>query len=175
VRQLGSDIRFIKMGSPALGAMAAPLLFSGRYFIILIAIIVAFAASYIYLRRAIRDSKNTVLVKNRRANKVAIQRFHAAEKFMREGNRHAFFEEMLRALWGYMSDKLNIPVSSLTKENIREELQRRGCPQEDAQRFTEIISRCDEAQYSPAESVQMSDVYAEGVNIISHIESIIKR
>jgi hypothetical protein len=82
---------------------------------------------------------------------------------------------MLRALWGYMSDKLNIPVSNLTKENIREELQRRGCSAEDAHHFTEIISRCDEAQYSPAESVQMSDVYAEGVNIISRIESIIKR
>jgi hypothetical protein len=155
--------------------MAAPLLFSGRYFIILIAIIVAFAASYIYLRRAIRDSKNTVLVKNRRANKVAIQRFHAAEKFMREGNRHAFFEEMLRALWGYMSDKLNIPVANLTKENIREELQRRGCAADIAQLYTEIISRCDEAQYSPAETIQMGDVYSEGVNIVSRIESIIKR
>lgn len=175
VRQLGSDIRFIKLGDAALRSVAAPLMFSGTYFIILLAIIVAAVVAYFVLRRAIRDSKNTVLVRNRRANKVAVQRFRAAEKFMREQNRHAFFEEMLRALWGYMSDKLNIPVSSLTKENIREELQRRGCPQEDAQRFTEIISRCDEAQYSPAESVQMSDVYAEGVNIISRIESIIKR
>ena len=175
VRQLGSDIRFIKLGDAALSSVAVPLMFSGTYFIILLAIIVAAVVAYFVLRRAIRDSKNTVLVRNRRANKVAVQRFRAAEKFMREQNRHAFFEEMLRALWGYMSDKLNIPVSSLTKENIREELQRRGCPQEDAQRFTEIISRCDEAQYSPAESVQMSDVYAEGVNIISRIESIIKR
>jgi hypothetical protein len=82
---------------------------------------------------------------------------------------------MLRALWGYMSDKLNIPVSSLTKESIREELQRRGCPAEDAQLYTDIISRCDEAQYSPAESIQMSDVYKQGVSIISRIESSIKR
>lgn len=175
VRQLGSDIRFIKLGDPALSTVAAPLMLSGTYFLILALIVVAAIVAYFMLRRAIRDSKNTVLVRNRRANKVAVQRFHAAERFMREQNRHAFFEEMLRALWGYMSDKLNIPVSSLTKENIREELQRRGCPQEDAQRFTEIISRCDEAQYSPAESVQMGDIYTEGVNIISRIESIIKR
>ncbi len=175
VRQLGSDIRFIKLGDANLRAVAAPLMFSGTYFAVVLVILVAGVVAYFMLRRAIRDSKNTVLVRNRRANKVAIQRFHKAEKYMREQNRHAFFEEMLRALWGYMSDKLNIPVSNLTKENIREELQRRGCPQEDAQRFTEIISRCDEAQYSPAESVQMSEVYAEGVNIISRIESIIKR
>lgn len=94
---------------------------------------------------------------------------------MREGNRHAFFEEVLRALWGYMSDKLNIPVADLSKENIREELQRRGVSAEDARQFTDIISRCDEAQYSPAESVAMNEVYADGINIISHIESIIKR
>ena len=175
VRQLGSDIRFIKLGEPALRAVAAPLMLSTTYFVIVLLILIAAIAAYFILRRAIRDSKNTVLVRNRRANKVAVQRFRAAERFMREQNRHAFFEEMLRALWGYMSDKLNIPVSNLTKENIREELQRRGCSAEDAHHFTEIISRCDEAQYSPAESVQMSDVYAEGVNIISRIESIIKR
>ncbi|MBQ5899078.1 MAG: protein BatD [Alistipes sp.] len=175
VRQLGSDIRFIKLGEPALRAVAAPLMLSTTYFVIVLLILIAAIAAYFILRRVIRDSKNTVLVRNRRANKVAVQRFRAAERFMREQNRHAFFEEMLRALWGYMSDKLNIPVSNLTKENIREELQRRGCSAEDAHHFTEIISRCDEAQYSPAESVQMSDVYAEGVNIISRIESIIKR
>ena len=175
VRQLGSDIRFIKLGEPALRAVAAPLMLSTTYFVIVLLILIAAVAAYFILRRVIRDSKNTVLVRNRRANKVAVQRFRAAERFMREQNRHAFFEEMLRALWGYMSDKLNIPVSNLTKENIREELQRRGCSAEDAHHFTEIISRCDEAQYSPAESVQMSDVYAEGVNIISRIESIIKR
>ncbi len=175
VRQLGSDIRFIKLGDPALHSAAAPLMLSGRYFALLALIVVGFLALYIFLRRRIRDSHNTVLVKNRRANKVAVQRFRQAERYMREGNCHAFYEEMLRALWGYMGDKLNIPVSSLTKENIREELQRRGCPAEDATRYTDIISRCDEAQYSPAESVQMSDIYKEGVGMISRIESIIKR
>ena len=175
VRQLGSDIRFIKLGSPALHSSAAPLMLSGKYFALLALIIVAFVALYLTLRRRIRDSHNTVLVKNRRANKVAVQRFRQAERYMREGNRHAFFEEMLRALWGYMGDKLNIPVSSLTKEHIREELRRRGCPADEATRYTDIISRCDEAQYSPAESIQMGDVYAEGVGIISRIESIIKR
>ena len=148
---------------------------SSAYFALLMVIIVAFVVMYYILRKRIQDSHNTVLVRNRRANKVAVQRFRTAEKFMRENNRHAFYEEMLRALWGYMSDKLNIPVSSLTKENIREELQRRGCPADVAQLYTDIISRCDEAQYSPIESVQMNRVYDEGVSIISRIESIIKR
>lgn len=175
VRQLGSDIRFIKLGSSELRPAVTPLFLSNRYFMILLLIIIGFIALYLFLRRRIRDSRNTVLVRNKRANKVAIQRFRLAERYMQESNRRAFFEEMLRALWGYMGDKLNIPVSSLTKENIREELQRRGCPAQEAQLYTDIISRCDEAQYSPTDAIQMHDVYAEGIAIISRIEAIIKR
>ena len=175
VRQLGSDIRFIKLGDPALRSSATPLMFSSLYYILLLLIVVAFVVAYFMLRRMIRDNRNFVLVRNRRANKIAVQRFRAAAKFMEQGNRHAFYEEMLRALWGYMSDKLNIPVADLTKENIRQELQRRGVDAAEAQHFTDVISQCDEAQYSPAESVQMQQVYAEGVNVISHIESVIKR
>ena len=149
VRQLGSDIRFIKLTRPALRKSTAPLMLSGTYFVLLILIIAIFVALYFLLRKMIRDSKNTVLVRNRRANKVAVQRFRAAERFMRSGDRQAFYKEMLRAFWGYMSDKLNIPVADLTKESIREELLRRGVTTEEAQRFPDILTRCDEAQYSP--------------------------
>lgn len=175
VRQLGTDIRFIKMGRAALRKEAAPLMFSITYFVLLFAILALFAALYFALRKMIRDSKNTVLVRNRRANKVAIQRFRAAERHMQAGDRQAFYKEMLHAFWGYMSDKLNIPVADLTKESIREELQRRGVTADEAQRFTDIMTRCDEAQYSPSTSVEMNEVYTEGVRLISHIESIVKR
>ncbi len=175
VRQLGTDIRFIKMGRAALRKEAAPLMFSTTYFVLLFAILALFAALYFALRKMIRDSKNTVLVRNRRANKVAIQRFRAAERHMQAGDRQAFYKEMLHAFWGYMSDKLNIPVADLTKESIREELQRRGVTADEAQRFTDIMTRCDEAQYSPSTSVEMNEVYTEGVRLISHIESIVKR
>lgn len=94
---------------------------------------------------------------------------------MKQENRHAFYEEMLRALWGYMSDKFNIPVANLTKENVREELHKRGVAPELSQRFSEIISRCDEAQYSPLAGARMCDVYNEGVDFISKLESVIKK
>lgn len=175
VRQLGSDIRFIKLGDAALRSSDKPFIFSSRYYLLLCLIVGLFIALYYFLKKRIRDSHNMVLVRNRRANKVAVQRFRTAEKYMGENNRHAFYEEMLRALWGYMGDKLNIPVSSLTKERIREELQRKGCPQEVATQYTDIISRCDEAQYSPTDTIPMHSVYSDGVEIISRIESIIKR
>ena len=82
---------------------------------------------------------------------------------------------MLRALWGYMSDKFNIPVANLTKETVRGELHKRGVAPEESQRFTAIITRCDEAQYSPVASARMSDVYAEGLDLVSRIESVIKK
>ncbi len=175
VKLLGEDIRFIKLGAAQLGPERRPLLFSGLYWGLLALIAALFGALYVLLRRRIRESQNLVLVRGRRANKVALQRFRAARRYMEAQERHAFYEEMLRALWGYMGDKFNIPVANLTKENVREELHKRGIPQEESQRFTAIITRCDEAQYAPAASTSMQEVYTEGVELISEIESRIKR
>ncbi len=175
VRLLGQDIRFIKLGNPQLRIDRKPFLFGTAYWLLLTAIVLAFGGAYIALRHRIRERQNVALVRGKRANKVAVQRFRAAKRYMEEQNRHAFYEEMLRALWGYMSDKFNIPVANLTKENVREELHKRGVPAEQSQRFTAIVTLCDEAQYSPVASSQMSDVYAEGVDFISRIESAIKR
>ena len=175
VKLLGQDIRFIKLGSPQLRSVREPFLFSAAYWVLFFGILILFAMVYVALRRQIRESQNVALLRGKRANKVAVQRFRAARRYMEEQNRHAFYEEMLRALWGYMSDKFNIPVANLTKENVREELHKRGVSSEDSQRFTAIITQCDEAQYSPVESARMGDVYSEGVNLISRIESVIKR
>ena len=175
VKMLGEDIRFIRLGASQLREARMPFLFSGGYWIALCAILLLFAAAYVALRKRIRESQNVALMRGRRANKVAVQRFRAARSYMEAQDRHAFYEEMLRALWGYMSDKFNIPVANLTKENVREELAKRGVSAEETHRFTAIISQCDEAQYSPAASAQMSDIYSEGVDLISRIESVIKR
>ena len=175
VQMLGQDIRFIRLGKAHLQPMHEPFFLSGLYIGLLAAILVLFAGTYIALRKQIRDSQNAALIRGRRANKVAIRRFRIAKNYMEEHNQHAFYEEMLKALWGYMSDKFNIPVANLTKENVREELHKRGAAPEDTQLFSELITRCDEAQYSPVASARMSDVYRDGLELISRIESIIKR
>jgi hypothetical protein len=111
----------------------------------------------------------------KRADKVAIQRLRMAERSMNEGNRHAFYEETLRAMWGYISDKFNIPVANLTKEKIREELYRRGVSMAVAEEFCEIISRSEEAQYAPTTDGQMNVVYADAIEVMSKIEDVVKR
>ncbi len=175
VKLLGQDIRFITLGAAQLHTGDRPLLFSGLYWALLAAIFALFGGAYASLRKQIRESQNIVLMRGKRASKVAVQRFRAAKGFMEQQNRHAFYEEMLRALWGYMSDRFNIPVANLTKENVREELSKRGVSSDEAQRFTAIITQCDEAQYSPSASAQMNEVYTEGVDLISRIEVVIKR
>ena len=174
VRLLGSDIRFIKLTRPNLHTLTAPLVLSPLYFTIVVVMALLAVMLYFVIGKRIRDSHNTVLVKGRRANKVAVQRFRTAERYMREQNRHAFYEEMLRALWGYISDRFNIPVADLTKESIREELTRRGAA-EQAKAITAIISQCEEAQYSPVDSATMNEIYGRGIDIVSKIESIVKK
>lgn len=174
VKLLGSDIRFIKLTRPSLHSVVAPFVLSPLYFVVVLMMLLLAVVAYFVLRKRIRDNRNTALVKGRRANKVAVQRFRMAERYMKEQNRRAFYEEMLHALWGYLSDRFNIPVADLTKESVREELNRRGATEE-AKIVTAIISQCEEAQYSPVESATMEEVYGKGIDIISSIESVVKK
>ena len=172
---LGQDIRFIKLGAAGLRPVRSVFVGSVAYWVLLGLMLALFVGVSIYLRKRIKEMQNVTLIRGKRANRVALQRFRAAAKFMELDNQHGFYEEMLRALWGYMSDKLNIPVANLTKENVREELRKRNIASDTIQQFIDIIVSCDEAQYSPMASAQMSEVYAEGVQIISKLESTLKK
>ena len=174
MRQLDKDIRFIHIGELPT-KRASVLIFSPIYWLVVVVLLAIFVVVYVLMRKRIRDNRNIVARRMKRADKVAIQRLRMAERSMNEGNRHAFYEEMLRAMWGYISDKFNIPVASLTKEKIREELYRRGVAMAVAEAFCEIISRSEEAQYAPTTDGEMSVVYADAIDVISKIEDVVKR
>ncbi len=175
VKLLGEDIRFIKIEKAALRREGEPFILSRAYYAALAAIFALFAALYFMLHRHIKESQNSTLVRGKRANKVAVQRFKAAHSFMNNGNDRAFYQEVLTAIWGYMSDKFNIPVALLTKESVRKELSRRGVSQELISDFSQITTLCDEAQYSPMATAQTSEVYMNAIKLISNIETEIKR
>jgi hypothetical protein len=174
MRQLDRDIRFIHTAKLPKRAAAAFIL-TPMYWLAIVAMVALFILIYAVLRKRIRERSNTVARRMRHADKMAVQRLRMAERYMNEANRHAFYEEMLRAMWGYISDKFNIPVASLTKEKIREELYRRNVAEATAEQFCEVISRSEEAQYAPSASGEMTDIYAEAVEVISKIESAVKR
>ena len=174
MRQLDRDIRFIHTGKLPKRAAAAFIL-TPMYWLAIVAMVALFILIFAVLRKRIRERSNTVARRMRHADKMAVQRLRMAERYMNEANRHAFYEEMLRAMWGYISDKFNIPVASLTKEKIREELYRRNVAEAMAEQFCEVISHSEEAQYAPSASGEMTDIYAEAVEVISKIESAVKR
>lgn len=174
MRQLDRDIRFIHTGKFPKRTAAAFIL-TPLYWLAIVAMVALFILIYAVLRKRIRERSNTVARRMRHADKMAVQRLRMAERYMNEANRHAFYEEMLRAMWGYIGDKFNIPVASLTKEKIREELYRRNVAEATAEQFCEVISRSEEAQYAPSASGEMTDIYAEAVEVISKIESAVKR
>lgn len=174
MRQLDRDIRYIHLGKLP-KREASIMVLTPVYWLIVVALLSMFVVAYVLLSKRIRDNRNIVARRMKRADKVAIQRLRSAERYMNEGSRHAFYEELLRALWGYISDKFNIPVSTLTKERIREELYRRNVTSSTTEEFCEIISRAEEAQYSPSTDGDMNDAYAMAVDIMSKIEDAIKR
>jgi len=174
MRQLDRDIRHIH--TDRLPRRAAEMMvLTPVYWLVNVSIVAIFVVVYVVLRKRIRDNRNIVARRMKRADKVAVQRLRMAQRSMEEGNRHAFYEEMLRAMWGYISDKFNIPVSNLTKETIREVLYRRGVAADVAEQFCEIISRSEEAQYAPSTEGDMGEVYAFAAEVISKIEDVVKR
>lgn len=175
IKFLGRDIRFIKLGSADLKPQGKLFMFSGLYWFIVVLMLAVAVVLGVWLKDRLRELRNQEALKGKRANKVALMRFRAAEKYMHEQNQKGFYEEMLRGLWGYLGDKLNISAADLTKESIRERLARKGVDTEDIERYVAIISDCEYAQYAPSVSGKMEESYLAGVEIISRLETVINK
>src|SRR6185503_9425890 len=91
---------------------------SPLFFILLVLPLLLFILLFIFRKRYVEMQSNITLLKSRRANKVAMRRLSAAKKFLAQNKGENFLDEMFRALWGFVSDKLQIPVSELSKENV---------------------------------------------------------
>ena len=114
-------------------------------------------------------------VRTKKANKVAVKRMKLAGKLLASNQKDTFYDEVLKALWGYISDKLNIPVSRLSKDNIEEELQKVGVQAELIKEFLDALNQCEFARFSPGDPNQaMDQVYKASFEVISKMENSIK-
>lgn len=110
-----------------------------------------------------------------KANKVARKRLRQAETYMKAENNDKFHEEMLRAVWGYLSDKLAIPVSQLSRDNISAELTEYGASQDLCNMFINVLDECEMARYAPAASAEkLHNVYQNATESINSLETIKK-
>ena len=171
VESLGEDIRFIST-VPRLKKAGRMMVGSPAMLIIPVAIVLAAAAVWILLSRSIARRSDVAGTRNRKAMKVARARLKNASAFLRQGLYSAFYEELHKALHGYISDKLMLPVADLTRERIGEELRSRGKDEAVIQELSDILDACEYARYAPASgSEAMEKHYEQAVKVISQIES----
>ena len=106
-----------------------------------------------------------------RANSVATKRLRTARKLLEAGARDAFYEETLRALWGYLGDKLRLPASELSRASVSELLRSRGLDEETIARLTSVIDEVEFARYAPAKEGDMQALYDTTAEVISAIDT----
>ena len=175
VRLLNADIRHIKSSLGNLVHTRTAYVDSWLYwlwYILPILIVVVYAiASRMYAAA----NADIALNRNRKANKVALRRLKQAGVFLKSHNQSQFYEEVLRAVWGYLGDKLNMPLSELSRDNIQAQLARNGVEQELILRFTQILDRCEFARYAPSQADDaMEQLFQDTVDAIGEMENIIK-
>ena len=171
VELLAKDIRHIKLGGAHQHREGEYFFGSTLYWLLLLLLIVVFATLAIVFRQRAIENADLAKSRGKKANKVATKRLRKAAQLMRQQQPAAFYDEVLRALWGYVGDKLNIPVEQLSRENISERLQERGVDNETVAQFIEAIDECEFVRYAPGDPQgNMNKVYDKAMNAITQID-----
>jgi hypothetical protein len=148
-----------------------PLFFRATYWSMYALPLLAFIGMTVWKRREDELSKDTVKLRNRRANRIALRRLITAQKFLQQNAKQPFYEEVSKAIWLYLSDKLNIPLSSLSKERAYEALSSRNVSSSLLSSMDRTLNECETALYAPNTGAhQMQLTYKEAIDIISKLE-----
>ncbi len=174
VKYLGQDIRFIKSELGKI-ARSAGIIISKRSFYSIYAIAFLLFIGVLFARREhIRRNADITAVRNRKAGKVAGKRLREASACMKRGEMDRFHEEILKAIWGYLSDKLNIPVSDLTRNNAIAALKEKGIQEDILDNLAKILDNCEYARYSPSASgTEAAAIYEGASGFIRAVENSI--
>lgn len=176
VELLASDIRYIHQGDVSLRQPGDTLFGTLKYALCYLIPLLVFVVLIVIFRKKATDSSNVVMMKHKKANKVAARRMKQAQALLRANKPSEFYEEVLKAMWGYVGDKLNIPVAELNKENVNEKLLQHGVSQETADAFLSVLNDCEFARYAPGDPAQTMDkIYMASVKVMSEMENMIKR
>ena len=170
------DIHAIKTGKVVRKDAASLFFGSASYWIVLALLLAAFIALMIIFRRRAIENADIVKMRGKKANKVANKRLRAAHKLMVAGKQGEFYDEVLRALWGYMGDKLNIPVSELSHDNIADKLAEHHVDEQTVNTFIEALDECEFERYAPGDAAgNMNKTYESAATAIEKIEEVMKK
>jgi len=172
-RMKNMDIRPIKSGDLDLKKTHGYIVDNWTYWLWFLLPLMALVALLLYYRKQLKERADVRHMRAKRASKVAQRRLKAARGFASRGDQNGFYAEMLNALWGYMSDKLSIPVSELSKDNINAELEQYGIDEQLRQEAMGLLDKCEFAQYAPElASGDMNAVLDEAAGVIDRMESV---
>lgn len=175
VQILGKDIRFINTQNTKVEPKVKDLYGTFGFWMWYIIPLIIFVVLVILYRKQIKENANIALVKNKRANKQAKKRLKQADAFLKQDDKEHFYEEIAKALWGYTSDKLNIPMSELNKENIESELQGRQVSEDTIKEYMEILHTCEFARFAPSASgTTMEELYNQTADVIGKLEEQVR-
>ena len=176
VRNIGSDIRFISTGAASLAPKGKFFVTSWPFYAILAAIVALFFILCAVLDKRRKMMADVAGTRNRRANKMATERLRRSKSYLDQGLVGAYYEELHKAVMGYVSDKLTMPVADLSKDNICVTLAARGVQQDVIDRLMNIINTCEQARYAPDYTPQqMEEQYRDALETITAIESGVKK
>ena len=171
VELLASDIRYIHTGRAHYQAPDSDFLGSARYWGAYAAMLAVFLAVVAAFRRYAVANADLARRRTRGAGRVASKRLRVAGKLLAAGNANAMYEETMRALWGYLADKLNIPVSELTKDNVRQRLTAKGVASEAIDAYLHAIDDCEFARFAPGDPASMMQrVYEQAAAAIEGLK-----
>lgn len=171
---LNSDIHYIKKGDVKL-YKDNYFWGSTSYLLTLLIPFIIFVLLCVIFRQKAAEAANIGKMRGKRANRVAVKRLKLAGKLLKQGKQNEFYDEVLHALWGYIGDKLNIPVMQLSKDNISDKLTAANVDAELISRFTGSIEECEFARFAPGDKqMNMNKVYETAISTITAIENSLK-
>jgi hypothetical protein len=176
VKQLGKDIRYIHTNAIELKKEVSPIFDTFVGWLLFIIPLIITSILFLIFKKQTQENADIEFVKNKKANRLAQKRLKLAQKLLSEGKKDKFYEEVLKAVWTYLSDKLAIPVALLNKEKVELELTQKGVNPALISKFTDILNTCEFARYAPNSGQQeMGNLYNETLECISNLESFIKK
>lgn len=175
IKYLGNDIRHINVNNNTLSITGTTFFMSTAYIIIVALMAVIFIVTLVIYKKVNKFNKNQVLVKNKQATKIAKKRLNNAHNYLIGNNQNGFYEEFSQALWGYISDKLNISRSQLSMNSVREIMLSKDVSEEIVNEFVELLNNCEFARFAPGDSnKKMDELYNKGIELITKAEKILK-
>ena len=175
VKMIGKDIRFIKQNKAKFQTKGSSFYGTLGFYSTYVVSLLCFGFVFVVNRKKIRESANLALVRNKRANKVALKRLKAAFVHLKNNQQEQFYESVIKGLWGYLSDKLSIPVADLNRERASANLLKRGIDQAVVNELMKLIDDCEFARFAPAAySGTMKEMYDSAAKVMGIFEKQIK-